>query len=110
MTQRSNVWCNYQWHSTGARAPKPVKETESQLLLKFLQCQPEHVTWLWEQLQVDVDFQELAQWLANGDAIAASDRSYKDDLGTSSWRILSKHDQTTIIAGANFVLGRAHDQ
>jgi hypothetical protein len=31
-------------------------------------------------------------------------------MGTSSWMILSKHDETQIIVGANFVPGRAQAQ
>jgi hypothetical protein len=50
------------------------------------------------------------QWLGSRDTIAASDGSYKDDMGTSSWSILSKHDDTKITAGANFNTGRAQYQ
>jgi hypothetical protein len=65
------------------------------------------VKWLWEQLQVGVEFQELVQWLESGDAIAVSDGSYKENIGTSAWRIISKHHETKIIGGANFVPYRA---
>jgi hypothetical protein len=65
--------------------------------------------WLWEQFQVDVEFQDIVQWLELEDAIVVSDGSYKENMGTSSWRILNKHDETKIIAGANFVPGRAQD-
>jgi hypothetical protein len=63
-----------------------------------------------EKIQVDVDFQELVKWLESGDAITVSDKSYKEDMGTSSWWILSKRNEKNIIAGANFVPGRAHYQ
>jgi hypothetical protein len=105
--QRMNEWCNSQWYSTGKRGPDPRKEVHAQTFSIFLQHQPENVRWLWEQLQAGVEFQELGQWLRSGDAIAGSDGSYKDGMGTSSWRILSKHDETKIRAGANFVPGRA---
>jgi hypothetical protein len=59
---------------------------------------------------VDADFQDLVQWLELGYAIAVSDGSYKENMGTSSWRILSKHDETKIIAGANFVQGEVRDE
>jgi hypothetical protein len=65
---------------------------------------------MWEQFQVDLEFQELVQWLDSGDNISVSDGSYKENMGTSSWRILSKHDETKIIAGATFVPVRAQDQ
>jgi hypothetical protein len=57
--------------------------------------------------QADVEFQELVQWLELGDAIVVSDGSYNADMGTSSWGALSKHNTHKIIAGANFVPGRA---
>jgi hypothetical protein len=57
-----------------------------------------------------MEFQKLLQWLKLGDALAVSDGSYKNDMDTSSWRILSKHDETKITAGANLVPGRAQYQ
>jgi hypothetical protein len=59
---------------------------------------------------VGVEFQELVQWVESGDAIVVSDGSYKEKMGTSSWRILSKHDETKIIPGAKFVPGRSQHQ
>jgi hypothetical protein len=97
-------------HSTGTRGPEPRKEEQAHSFLVFLQQQPENVKWLWEQFQVDVEFQDLVQWLESGDVIAVSGGSYKENMGTSSWRILKKHDETKIISGANFVPGRAQDQ
>jgi hypothetical protein len=42
--------------------------------------------------------------------VRVRDWPYKYNMGASSCRILSKHDETKIIAGANFVPGRAQDQ
>jgi hypothetical protein len=61
--------------------------------------------WLWEQFKCDAEFEEISDWIRTGDAIAVSNGSYKEHMGTSSWRIVNKHREQRLLSGANFVPG-----
>jgi hypothetical protein len=51
---------------------------------------------------VDVKYEELVKWLANGDAIAVNYGSYKYQKGKSSWRVLNTHDENKNPCGRRF--------
>jgi hypothetical protein len=57
-----------------------------------------------------VDCKEVTQWIQDIDRIAVSDGLFKNPMGTSSWRILNKHQETIIGTGANFVARKLEDQ
>jgi hypothetical protein len=69
--------------------PTPVTTTISQLL----ESQPDTIRWIWKQHQFDMELTEVVQWIRDGDTISVSDGSFKVPMGTSSWRILNRHEE-----------------
>jgi hypothetical protein len=58
----------------------------------------------------DVECTEVVNWIHDGDTISVSDGSFKLLMGTSSWRILNKHQKNCILMGANSVPKRTEDR
>jgi hypothetical protein len=49
-------------------------------------------------------------WIRNGYATAVIKGSYKEQMGTSSWRIVNKHRGQHLVSGPNCVPGKGKGQ
>jgi hypothetical protein len=78
-------------------------------LKQYLEAQQQYAC-LFQHTLCSIKFQDLADAIKEGGAIAISDGSHKNKWGTASWRIMADTNNTERWAGLYVTTGRKDDK
>jgi hypothetical protein len=76
---------------------------------QYLEAQQQYA-WLFQHTICSIKFQDLVDSIKEGQDIAISDGSHKNNWGTLSWRIMADNNEGEQWAGLHVTPGRKDDQ